>query len=136
MPAVTANPGWYQDGVTPGVERWFDGRAWTEHTRPLTATPPAAPAAGAAATTAPAAGATSAGWAPQGPPPEPTAVVGYGAGTGAAGYGAGYGAASGYVSGFGSGAIADSRQHGGYGSADAAAAAYAALGPSPAALAE
>lgn len=26
--------GWYGDGVTPGAERWFDGRAWTEHLRP------------------------------------------------------------------------------------------------------
>lgn len=28
-------PGWYDDGVTPDVQRWFDGRDWTEHTRPL-----------------------------------------------------------------------------------------------------
>ena len=26
--------GWYQDGTTVGHERWFDGVAWTEHTRP------------------------------------------------------------------------------------------------------
>lgn len=26
--------GWYQDGVTVGRERWFDGVVWTEHTRP------------------------------------------------------------------------------------------------------
>ncbi|MFS0705299.1 RDD family protein [Cellulomonas sp. 179-A 9B4 NHS] len=31
---------WYDDGVTPGVERWFDGTDWTAHTRPVAATPP------------------------------------------------------------------------------------------------
>jgi hypothetical protein len=34
--------GWYSDGVTPGVKRWFDGAAWTEHTTPLVR-PAAAP---------------------------------------------------------------------------------------------
>jgi hypothetical protein len=34
--------GWYPEG---GMERWWDGQAWTGHTRPLpgVATPPAAP---------------------------------------------------------------------------------------------
>ncbi|MFJ7198359.1 MULTISPECIES: DUF2510 domain-containing protein [unclassified Streptomyces] len=27
-------PGWYPDAAAPGTERWWDGTAWTAHTRP------------------------------------------------------------------------------------------------------
>ncbi|MDQ0983526.1 DUF2510 domain-containing protein [Streptomyces sp. V2I9] len=36
-------PGWYPDTGAPGLERWWDGTAWTAHTRPLAAAPVAAP---------------------------------------------------------------------------------------------
>ncbi|NNH08805.1 DUF2510 domain-containing protein [Cellulomonas fimi] len=32
--------GWYPDARTPGQRRWFDGRAWTEHTTPTASVPP------------------------------------------------------------------------------------------------
>jgi len=33
----TYAPGWYPDTNAPGTERWYDGTAWTEHSRPATA---------------------------------------------------------------------------------------------------
>lgn len=33
-------PGWYDDGHTAGVVRWFDGETWTEHTAPVPAPEP------------------------------------------------------------------------------------------------
>ncbi|MET4921235.1 DUF2510 domain-containing protein [Streptomyces sp. PSRA5] len=33
--SMTTPPGWYADHGVPGTERWWDGGAWTAHTRPL-----------------------------------------------------------------------------------------------------
>ena len=42
---------WYDDGVTPGVERWFDGVEWSERTRAVWVAPvpnaPSSPATSA-----------------------------------------------------------------------------------------
>ncbi|MCR2799480.1 Ltp family lipoprotein [Microbacterium sp. zg-Y818] len=51
--------GWYADVKAPGTERWYDGTAWTEHVRPISA-----PGTVAAAPTAPHADAVSAPVAP------------------------------------------------------------------------
>ncbi|MFD0023307.1 DUF2510 domain-containing protein [Streptomyces sp. NPDC058382] len=32
-------PGWYPDSAAPGNERWWDGSAWTAHTRPDASAP-------------------------------------------------------------------------------------------------
>ncbi len=31
----TYDAAWYPDANIPGTERWYDGNAWTEHTRPI-----------------------------------------------------------------------------------------------------
>ncbi|MEV0780881.1 DUF2510 domain-containing protein [Streptomyces sp. NPDC050428] len=33
--SMTTPPGWYADQGAPGTERWWDGNAWTAHTRPI-----------------------------------------------------------------------------------------------------
>ncbi|MFE1578023.1 DUF2510 domain-containing protein [Streptomyces fradiae] len=42
--SMTTTPGWYPDPSAPAAERWWDGTAWTGHTRPAggAAQPPAA----------------------------------------------------------------------------------------------
>ncbi|MEU1098398.1 DUF2510 domain-containing protein, partial [Streptomyces sp. NPDC005877] len=43
--SMTTPPGWYPDPGTPLLERWWDGTAWTGHTRAAgrSAEPPPAP---------------------------------------------------------------------------------------------
>lgn len=39
--SMTTPAGWYPDPNVPGSERWWDGAAWTAHTRPVQAHAPA-----------------------------------------------------------------------------------------------
>ncbi len=49
---MSVAPGWYEDGYTPGVLRWWDGAGWTERTKPVPATPTASPRVSAPAASA------------------------------------------------------------------------------------
>lgn len=119
-------PGWYDDGVTAGVQRWFNGTAWTEYTRPLpevmlpaatnagatgaaraaAAAGPSARAASGTTTSSPAVGAV---WRPEDGGPAVEEAVGDAAGTG----GPGVGGLGGGVA--GSGAIGAGTATGGFG---------------------
>lgn len=57
---MSTNPpaGWYPDGVTPGVVRWFDGVGWTDSTTPVAAVVPQPRPAPVPASTSVVAGAT------------------------------------------------------------------------------
>ncbi|MFF0066186.1 DUF2510 domain-containing protein [Streptomyces sp. NPDC005279] len=44
--SMTTPVGWYPDPNAPGTERWWDGTAWTAHTRAVQAQAPAAPVPG------------------------------------------------------------------------------------------
>ena len=70
---MTVSPGWYDDGVTPGVERWFDGRGWTETTRATVPGPPAPPSAASAPAGVP----VGAVWVPQEMPTAPGPAPSY-----------------------------------------------------------
>lgn len=41
--SMSTPPGWYADHGVPGTERWWDGNAWTAHTRPLGGVVPPGP---------------------------------------------------------------------------------------------
>ncbi|GAA3506861.1 hypothetical protein GCM10019016_139760 [Streptomyces prasinosporus] len=65
---MTPPPGWYRDPHAPHLERWWDGRTWTEHRRaPGAAAGPVPPSPGGAA----GGGRTGAVGALPSPPPGP-----------------------------------------------------------------
>ncbi|MGW4838241.1 DUF2510 domain-containing protein [Streptomyces globisporus] len=75
-------PGWYPDTGAPGLERWWDGTAWTAHTRPTAAAgsaphQPPAPAGFGPAESGPA-GPGPAGFGPAEGGPAASAPAGFG----------------------------------------------------------
>lgn len=58
----TYAPGWYPDTNAPGAERWYDGTAWTEHSRPVAATAATVPIPEHASPTTAAPGAEKKPW--------------------------------------------------------------------------
>ena len=42
--SASVTPGWYQDPVTPGQIRWYDGQRWTDQVAAAPLPPPVAPA--------------------------------------------------------------------------------------------
>ncbi|MFF8965429.1 DUF2510 domain-containing protein [Streptomyces globisporus] len=75
-------PGWYPDTGAPGLERWWDGTAWTAHTRPLAAAGSAPHRSPAPAQPGPAEGGLAEGGPAEGGPgafgPAASAPAGFG----------------------------------------------------------
>ena len=46
-PAGSVPPAWYPDPTNPGLQRYWNGTAWTQHTTPLYASAPIQPVVGA-----------------------------------------------------------------------------------------
>lgn len=65
MSTPTPAPGWYPDPAQHGLQRYWDGSAWTQSTQPMPGAVPAAPAVPSYAPAAPAYAGPAYGSAPQ-----------------------------------------------------------------------